>query len=50
MCELVGHPVISLKRIRYGPLYLKGMRTGECRLLGKKEIDELKKMVGLPID
>lgn len=47
MCELVGHPVISLKRIRYGPLYLKGMRPGECRMLGKKEVDELKKMVGL---
>ena len=50
MCELVGHPVISLKRIRYGPLYVKGMRTGECKLLGKKEVDELRKMVGLPVN
>lgn len=50
MCEIVGHPVVSLKRIRYGSLYLKGMRSGECRLLGKKEVDELKKMVGLPVE
>jgi len=50
MCELVGHPVTSLKRIRYGPLYLKGMRAGECKLLGKKEVDELRRMVGLPVN
>jgi len=50
MCELVGHPVTSLKRVRYGPLYVKGMRTGECKLLGKKEVDELRKMVGLPVN
>ncbi len=48
MCEFVGHPVISLKRIRYGMLYVHGMRPGECKLLGKKEVDELRKMVGLP--
>ena len=50
MCELVGHPVTSLKRIRYGPLYLKGMRAGECKLLGKKDTDELRRMVGLPVN
>jgi pseudouridine synthase len=50
MCELVGHPVVSLKRVRYGSLYLKGMRGGEARLLGKKEVDELRKMVGLPVN
>ncbi len=48
MCEFVGHPVTALKRIRYGPLYVKGMRPGECKLLGKKEVDELRAMVGLP--
>jgi 23S rRNA pseudouridine2605 synthase len=47
MCETVGHPVKSLKRIRYGPLRLKGMRGGEARLLGKKEVDELRRLVGL---
>jgi len=48
MCDVVGHPVKSLKRVRYGPLRMKGMRTGEARLLGKKEVDELRRLVGLP--
>lgn len=48
MCEAVGHPVISLKRVRYGPLVLKGMRAGEAKLLGKKDVDGLRKLVGLP--
>jgi 23S rRNA pseudouridine2605 synthase len=47
MCEAVGHPVISLKRTRYGPLNVKGMRAGEARMLGKQEVDELRKLVGL---
>lgn len=48
MCEGVGHPVISLKRTRYGPYNLKGMRSGEAKLLGKKDVDSLRKSVGLP--
>lgn len=47
MCEAVGHPVTSLKRTRLGPLRVKGMRVGEARLLGKKEVDELRRLVGL---
>ena len=47
MCEAVGHPVISLKRTRIGPLLLRGMRGGECRLLSKQEVDQLRKLVGL---
>ncbi|AIE86967.1 pseudouridine synthase [Fimbriimonas ginsengisoli] len=49
MCETVGHLVKSLKRTRYGPLKLKGMRVGEARLLGKKEVDDLRQLVGLEI-
>jgi 23S rRNA pseudouridine2605 synthase len=48
MCEAVGHPVVSLKRTRYGPYVLKGMRPGEAILLGKKDVDALRKSVGLP--
>ncbi|MBN9501831.1 MAG: hypothetical protein BGO01_06490 [Armatimonadetes bacterium 55-13] len=48
MCELVGFPVKSLKRIRIGPLRLKGMRPGECRLLGVQEVNELRRLVSLP--
>jgi pseudouridine synthase len=47
MCEAVGYPVVSLRRVRIGPLILKGMRPGECRMLGKKEVDELRRLVGL---
>jgi pseudouridine synthase len=50
MCDAVGHPVISLKRIRIGPLVMKGLRAGEARLLGKKEVDELRALVGLEPD
>lgn len=48
MCEAVGHPVKSLRRLRVGPLYVKGMAAGQVRMLGKKEVDELRKLVGLP--
>lgn len=47
MCEAVGHPVQTLRRVRIGPLILKGLRAGECRLLGQKEIDQLRRLVGL---
>jgi 23S rRNA pseudouridine2605 synthase len=48
MCEAVGHPVTSLKRIRIGPLYVRGLRGGECRMLGKAEVAGLRRLVGLP--
>ena len=50
MCEAVGHPVISLKRTRIGSFLLRGMRQGEVRLLGRKEVDELRRQVGLPVE
>ncbi|MBS1716386.1 MAG: rRNA pseudouridine synthase [Armatimonadetes bacterium] len=50
MCEAVGHKVLALKRTRYGPLYVKGMRKGEVRRLGIKEVNELRALVGLGSD
>ena len=47
MCEVVGYPVRSLRRVRLGPLYVKGMTPGECKTLGYKEVAALKSMVGL---
>ena len=47
MCDAVGFPIATLRRVRIGPLILKGMRPGECRMLGKKEVDELRRLVGL---
>jgi 23S rRNA pseudouridine2605 synthase len=43
MCEAVGHPVVELRRVRFGPLRLKGMRPGECRILSAKVVEELKR-------
>lgn len=47
MGEAVGHPVLRLTRTRLGPLRLKGMRPGEARLLGQKEVQTLRRLVGL---
>ncbi len=48
MCEAIGCPVITLKRVRIGPISLQRMPAGKCRVLGKIEIDLLKRAVGLP--
>jgi pseudouridine synthase len=42
MCDAVSHPVIRLRRIRYGPLTLGDLKLGKYRYLTAKEIDELK--------
>lgn len=47
MCEAVGHPVASLRRVRIGPLHIRGLRAGECRLLGQQDVQELRRLVGL---
>jgi len=41
MCEAIGHPVVSLKRVRIGHLRLRDMAPGECRALGKSDISKL---------
>lgn len=47
MLEAVNHPVLSLKRIRFGPLTLKGLKSGQWRRLTAAEVKALKKEVGL---
>lgn len=47
MCEAVGHRVRALKRVRLGPLGIKNMPKGSCRMLSKVEVDKLKNLVGL---
>jgi len=42
MLEAVGHPVISLKRTRVGPLELGDLRPGDWRELTPKEVAKLK--------
>lgn len=47
MCEAIGHPVLKLRRVRVGPLKVKGMAPGECRLVGQEDLAKLRQAVGL---
>ena len=47
MCSRIGHPVMKLKRVAYGPLSLGRMSPGDFRPLTKTEIQALKKAAGL---
>ena len=42
MFESVGHPVLSLKRVRFGPITLKHLRVGEYRRITPHEIKQLR--------
>lgn len=41
MCEKIGHPVITLKRIAIGNIKLNDLKIGEWRYLTSKEINEI---------
>jgi 23S rRNA pseudouridine2605 synthase len=43
MCEVVGHPVVRLKRVRIGPIHDEHIRPGEFRDLSGREIAALKR-------
>ncbi|MEE9500283.1 MAG: pseudouridine synthase [Candidatus Omnitrophota bacterium] len=47
MFNVIGHNVLELKRISYGPLELGKLKEGEIRLLTKGEVVSLKEKVGL---
>ena len=42
MCEAVGHPVKTLRRIRFGPLEGRGLGVGQWRELTPAEVEKLK--------
>ena len=42
MCEAVGHPVLELERIAFGPLRLGGLRPGAHRRLRSGEVEHLR--------
>jgi 23S rRNA pseudouridine2605 synthase len=42
MCEAVGHPVLALERIAFGPVRLEGLAPGSHRLLGDAQIERLR--------
>lgn len=37
MFEMVGHPLVALERLRFGPISLGTLRSGELRALSEKE-------------
>jgi 23S rRNA pseudouridine2605 synthase len=41
MLEAVGHPVLELRRVAFGPLRLGGLKPGAARRLTKSEVAEL---------
>jgi pseudouridine synthase len=43
MCFIVGHPVMKLKRIRYGPIRLGNLKPGFYRDLTPGEIEKLRR-------
>jgi len=42
MCEAVGHPVQTLRRLRFGPLEGRGLGVGQWRELTAAEVEKLK--------
>jgi 23S rRNA pseudouridine2605 synthase len=42
MCEAVGHRVVELERVRFGPLRLGGLAPGAHRRLTPAEVDQLR--------
>ncbi|HLH14845.1 MAG TPA: pseudouridine synthase [Solirubrobacteraceae bacterium] len=42
MCEAVGHPVLALERVRFGPLALDGLAPGAHRRLSEAELERLR--------
>jgi 23S rRNA pseudouridine2605 synthase len=43
MCEAVGHPVVELERVAFGPLRLGALAPGQARLLTPAEVERLRK-------
>jgi 23S rRNA pseudouridine2605 synthase len=44
MCEHIGHPVISLKRVQVGNIKLKDLPKGKWRFLDEEEIKHIRNM------
>ena len=47
MAVAVGHPVIELQRVRFGPLMVGNLAPGKWRMLAVHEVQALRKAVGL---
>jgi 23S rRNA pseudouridine2605 synthase len=47
MCEAVGHRVVTLRRVSFGPLELGRLAEGKARRLTKREVDALRVAAGM---
>jgi 23S rRNA pseudouridine2605 synthase len=43
MCEAVGHRVVELERVAFGPLGLRGLEPGKSRRLKASEVERLRR-------
>src|SRR5262249_39556563 len=43
MCEAIGHPVLQLQRVRFGPLSFGDLQLGKWRHLATHEVHALRK-------
>jgi 23S rRNA pseudouridine2605 synthase len=46
MCEAVGHPVLALRRVAFGPLRLDDLPPGAHRRLSGAEVERLRRAAG----
>jgi 23S rRNA pseudouridine2605 synthase len=44
MLETVGHRVVELERVAFGPLGLRGLEPGKSRRLTKAEVERLRRV------
>lgn len=45
MLDILGHPVISLKRISFGPVDLTGLKKGQFKYIKPKQIQEIRNYI-----
>lgn len=50
LCDAIGHPVVTLRRVRFGPLLLRDLEVGALRPLSRREIRLLRRAAGLSDD
>jgi len=48
MCEAVGHRVVALERVAFGPLGLRGLERGRSRRLKDAEVERLRRAAAKP--
>jgi 23S rRNA pseudouridine2605 synthase len=48
MCEAVGHRVVALERVAFGPLGLRGLEQGRSRRLKDAEVERLRRAAAKP--